>query len=392
MKRTSGVRIARLLAAILATSPLLGASPSPTPSPSPGKATPGVTITSVPDDHVSATGEVEPPSNHSFLSPVGDFVRDSILRPKTPFELVPGKDPNGWSFSFEPYAWAMGLDGKVDVHGLPAMDVNVSAKKLLQHLDWGIFMRGEIRKGRWGILADGFYAELSGSGDLRGVLYESGSLEVRQGLASLALAYRIIDDRRWFLDFYAGARYNYLGVSIDANIDEGGIEEIGDDVTQRISSLVDARVQSAVDAEVQRLRTQLANEKAILQEDRSGRREHPARGCSSRRKRVRGRPRRQSALQDDVRDRIAGSLESGLQTRLRRELAGSHPLRESVRDVETLRITKGVRNELRALVNAVLNARLVETRARVEAGFGRGSSRCCCAAGRRPSPCGGAPG
>ncbi|MGA7392819.1 MAG: hypothetical protein WBW78_09210 [Terrimicrobiaceae bacterium] len=370
MKRTSGVRMARLLAAILAISPLLGASPSPTPSPSQGKAAPGVTITSAPDDHVSATREVEAPSNHSFLSPIGDFARDSILRPKAPFEMVPGKDPNGWSFSLEPYAWAMGLNGKVGVDGLPPIHVHVSDVKLLQHLDWGIFMRGEIRKGRWGILADGFYAELSGSGDLRGVLYESGSLEVRQGLASLALAYRIIDDRRWFLDFYAGARYNYLGVSIDANIDEGGIEEIGDDVTQRISSLVDARVQSAVDAEVQRLRTQLANEKAILQgtvqaDENILRGDVQAAESALRADVLAG----QSALQDDVRARIAGSLESGLQTRLRRELAGSHPLRESVRDVETLRITKGVRNELRALVNAVLNARLVETRAGVEAGL-----------------------
>ena len=51
--------------------------------------------------------------------------------------MVPGKDPNGWSFSLEPYAWAMGLDGEVGVHGLPAMDVNLSAN-LLQNLDWAI--------------------------------------------------------------------------------------------------------------------------------------------------------------------------------------------------------------------------------------------------------------
>ena len=384
MKRILGICIAEALMAVLEISPLFAASASPTSAPTPqsAKIAPKAATTYVSDENVAVTGEVEPaPANHSFLSPVGDFLHDEIFRPRTPFELVPGKDPNGWGVVIEPYAWAMGLDGKVDVGRLPPMDINVDTKKLLQHLDWGIFMRGEIRKGRWGILADGFYAELSGSGDLRGVLYESGSLEVRQGLASLALAYRIIDDRRWFLDFYAGARYNYLGVSIDANIDEGGIEEIGDDATQRISSLVDARVQSAVDAEVQRLRTQLANQKAILQETvqadenilrgdvqaaESALRTHVLAGQSALRADVLAG---QSALQDDVRARIAGSLESGLQTRLRRELAGSHPLRESVRDVETLRITKGVRNELRALVNAVLNARLVETRAGVEAGL-----------------------
>jgi hypothetical protein len=182
-------------------------------------------------------------------------------------ELVPGKDPNGWGFILEPYAWAMGLNGKVGVDGLPPIHVHVSDIKLLQHLDWGFFMRGEIRKGRWGILVDGFYAELSGSGNLHQVLYDSASLTVREGLASLALAYHVLDDRRGFLDFYAGARYNYLGASVSASTDQSGIQEIGDVVTQRIANQIDAQVQSAVDAEVQTLQKDIRAEESILQAD-----------------------------------------------------------------------------------------------------------------------------
>ena len=48
--------------------------------------------------------------------------------------------------------------------GLPPTHVDFSAKTLLQHLDWDVFAKGEIRKGRWGILGDGFSAELSSSG------------------------------------------------------------------------------------------------------------------------------------------------------------------------------------------------------------------------------------
>ena len=202
----------------------------------------------------------------------------------------------------------------------------------------------------------GFYAELSGSGDLGSVLYKSASLNVRQGLASLALAYRIIDDRRGFLDVYAGARYNYLGVSVDASIDPSGIQEIGGNVTQRIANQIGARVQSAVDAEVQNLRAQFADERAILQQN--------ARAA-------------ESALQEDVRaeekilgadvgDRIAASLQSDLRSSLRGDLTGSQPLRETIRNGEILRITSGVRSELRTLLNAVVNARLVEDRARGE--------------------------
>ena len=366
MKQALGICLAGALAAILEISPLLGASPSPTPSPSPGKAAP-VTIMPVQDDHVSATGEVEAPSNHSFLSPLGDFARDSILWPKSPFEMVPGKDPNGWSFSLEPYAWAMGLDGEVDVGRLPPISVNVDTKKLLQHLDWGIFGRGEIRKGRWGILGDGFYAELSGSGDLGSVLYKSASFNVQQGLASLALAYRIIDDRRGFLDFYAGARYNYLGVSVDASIDQSGIQQVGDNVTQRIANQIGARVQSAVDAEVQNLRAQFAEETAILQQDVRAAENVVQEDVHAAESAVQEDVRaEEKILGADVSDRIAASLQSDLRSRLRGDLTGNQPLRDTIRNEEILRITSGVRSELRALLNAAVDARLVEDRARGE--------------------------
>lgn len=260
MKAKFGIPV--LLAGLAGISPLKAASPSPAPSPSPTQ--PASASSKNP---AAAREDVESQSRkRGFLDPLGDFARDSILRPKAPFELVPGKDPNGWSFMLEPYGWAMGLDGDIDVKGLPAVNIDIDARKILQHLDWGIFARGEIRKGRWGLLGDGFYAKLSGVGDLGGVLYSSGSLTVKQGLAQLALAYRIIDDRRGFLDFYAGARYNYLGVSVSLNIDEGGIQDLSENVTQRIASRARAGVQSAVSGEEQKLQV-LNQETAILEED-----------------------------------------------------------------------------------------------------------------------------
>jgi hypothetical protein len=201
---------------VLGLSPLLGAPPSPTPSPSQEKIVPGSSVVRLSDKQATPIRkDVESPK-HSFLAPSADFARDSILRPKKPFALVPSKDPNDWAFVLEPYGWTMGLAGEVDVSRFPAVNVDVSAISLPQHLDWAVFARGEVRKGRWGVLADGFYAELSALGELAGILYKSAHLTVQQGLASLALAYRIIDDRRGFLDFYAGARDNYLGVQISS--------------------------------------------------------------------------------------------------------------------------------------------------------------------------------
>ncbi len=174
------------------------------------------------------------------FGPVTDFVRDSILEPKTPFELVPGRDPKGWAFSLMPYLWATTLEGTVQAGRVPAANIDTLAKNVLQHLDWGVMAMAEVRKGRWGLLADGFYAELSNNAKMGGVFYESAGLEMQQAFASLALAYRIIDGRRGFLDLYAGARYDHLGVQLDLNQDSAGIAAFAGAVTDRLAARVES--------------------------------------------------------------------------------------------------------------------------------------------------------
>ena len=227
---------------------------------------------------------------------------DSVVARHTGFEVVPGKDPNGWFFIIEPYLWGLGVDGTV---GVKRFDSHVDYNPLIvvKHLDWGIMAEGEVGKGKWGVLGDGFFAQLSASGDPPGPLYNNANIKLQQGMVELALAYRIIDDRRGFVDIYAGARYNYFGIDVDASIDDSGIRNVSDDASQRIFGAVGARVQGAVDAEVQKLAS-FGDEEAILE--------------------------------DDARNRIALGLESDLQTRLRRDLASSDPLREAVSDADVI--------------------------------------------------------
>ena len=179
------------------------------------------------------------------------------------------------------------MDGTV---GVKRFDTHVDYNPLtvVKHLDWGIMAKGEVRKGKWGILGDGFFAQLSASGDPPGPLYNNANIKLQQGMVELALAYRIIDDRRGFLDIYAGARYNYFGINVDVSIDESGIQEIGDSVTQRVASRVGAGVQSAVGAEEQKVETKIVEEEAIVSED------------------VR-------ILEEDVRDRIIATVESDIE-------------------------------------------------------------------------------
>jgi len=188
------------------------------------------------------------PTQHSFFDPVSDFVRDDILHPVRPFEMVPGKDPNGWSFLIEPYIWAPNVSGLTGFSGLPALKVNASNRSILENLQWGIMGNAEVRKGRWGLMAGGMYMELENSANLGGNLYKSGTVNLEQGVASLALAYRIIDDYRGFLDFYAGARYYYLGMSASLSPDSSGIQSISDDITDGVAARINSRVEDAVQA------------------------------------------------------------------------------------------------------------------------------------------------
>ena len=130
--------------------------------------------------------------------------------------------------------------------------VDLSSKSVLQHFDWGAMGKVEVRKGRRGLLGDGLFPQLSADGNPQGPLYRSASIKIQQGLASLAIAYRIIDDRRGFLDLYAGARYNYLGVASSADADPAGLQAVGDKVADQIASGIATSVKSAVSAEIQK--------------------------------------------------------------------------------------------------------------------------------------------
>ena len=55
-------------------------------------------------------------------------------------------------------------------------------------------------------------------------------------MTQLALAYRIIDDRRGFLDIYAGARYNYLGINMGSGLDSSNLSQIATDATDGLSA------------------------------------------------------------------------------------------------------------------------------------------------------------
>ncbi len=315
----------------------------------------------------AAAAPAPPPARKpSFLDPVERFSQDAILRPQNPFPVIPGKDPSGWSFTIEPYLWSMDMAGDIAVKGSPATHVDYSAKTILQHLDWAVMGRAEIRKGRWGILGDGLFAQLSATATPPGPLYEGTSIRFQQGMASLALAFRVIDDRRGFFDVYAGARYNYFGIEINSSTDSAGINQVATQVTERISSALGERVQSAVTAAEDRLRAETAAFREALR--------------TAALDRVAGIQSDLLATQTErlaqLRTELGNRVDRDFEKRLRQDLFD-----RSLRDQnilgkeEILRVAKGATGEFRSYVNAAIEARVAAVEARVAAAEGRLDAR-----------------
>ena len=131
-----------------------------------------------------------------------------------------------WSFTLEPYAWCPGVYGSVGVGQFPAMSIDTSPIDVLRNLDWGFFARGEIRRARWGLLLDGFYARFSAGVTPPGPLYSSANAVLQQSIDSALVALRVWEREAFALDAYAGARLYYMALSVSAEAENSRFNQI----------------------------------------------------------------------------------------------------------------------------------------------------------------------
>lgn len=145
----------------------------------------------------------------------------------------PAAEVSPWSFRIEPYGWAMGLKGTSGAKGFTA-PVDVPFKTILEHLNWAAFVQAEARYGRFGLMLDGYFADLSDLTNPPGPLYSGMELKLQQGIAEAALAYRLIEGRLGWVDVFAGARYNYMGLEVCAQIDDNGVRQASERFSRRV--------------------------------------------------------------------------------------------------------------------------------------------------------------
>jgi opacity protein-like surface antigen len=138
---------------------------------------------------------------------------------------------SGWDFEIQPYLWVPKLKADVRINDLPEAKVDMSARDVVNDLKFGLMGMVEARNGRWGLVADGFYAKLADSGGANFALRPRGpgfdvdaKLTMKQYIMSLAGEYRALEGSTP-VDVMAGGRYNKI--DMEAKVDITGLGRLG---------------------------------------------------------------------------------------------------------------------------------------------------------------------
>ena len=116
-----------------------------------------------------------------------------------------------WHYELDLFAWGSGLSGDVG----PASkeyQLHASFADLTEVLDFAAMGHFEVRKEKWGFMADAFYVNLGHSVDNR--LGLPVKLNLEETILGMAGSYRLYQGPRALFDLTFGARYNEVKTGI----------------------------------------------------------------------------------------------------------------------------------------------------------------------------------
>ena len=122
----------------------------------------------------------------------------------------------------------------------------------------------EARNGRWGIMADGFYAYLGASGETRSSLYGDSSVDLKQFLGEIAVAYRVYQGPNSFVDLYGGFRYNSLDLDMNVELDVAGIDAASQQASRGATGTAEEIASEIIKSELEGYKNASASQRNVL--------------------------------------------------------------------------------------------------------------------------------
>jgi len=156
----------------------------------------------------------------------GALLLSSIL----PVTVTAAGSGDQWEYDATIYLWAAAIDATTPTGG----DIDLSFHDILQDLDMTFMGSFGAHKGKWSLLADTIYMDLSqkdggsetipvlgGAADItRTVKTDIG---MKAWIVTLGAGYNVVDNEKTTLDLVGGARYLDLDVDIKLNLDRNGV-------------------------------------------------------------------------------------------------------------------------------------------------------------------------
>jgi len=122
----------------------------------------------------------------------------------------------GWQFDIVPYVWGAGLEGDVKLGRLPTQGIEASFSDIWNSLNIAGMAAFEARKGKWGVLVDAIYIDLSGTVPTpEELVFGQAKVSMKQQLYSGLITYRIHDSKKLSVDLGWGARYYRIDTDLE---------------------------------------------------------------------------------------------------------------------------------------------------------------------------------
>jgi len=134
-----------------------------------------------------------------------------------------------WEYDATIYLWGSSIDSTTD----NGADIDISFNDILDDLDMAFMGSFGARKGKWSLLADAIYMDISQSEGgsesipvLDGMLTVTRTVDIdvdlKSWIATFGGGYNVVNNERAVLDIVGGARYLYLDVDIKLDLNHEG--------------------------------------------------------------------------------------------------------------------------------------------------------------------------
>jgi hypothetical protein len=167
-----------------------------------------------------------------------------------------------WRFSFAVPGWVTWQQGTMAINGAPS-PVKLGPNDVLPKVDLAAVVRADAHKGRFGIMAEYSYFDMSDGVGVPGLVNKIDT-RTDQHMGELALSWRIVEGARGWVDIFAGARYSNMYQQLIIHPNDSAIDEASRRFVDDVSAAAAAAIRNAVQQRIANGLSGVENRRPLL--------------------------------------------------------------------------------------------------------------------------------